>query len=531
MGHPKTPLFHEYLLSACERTPDAPAIIGPQAQWSFAELTARVDDYATTLGAAGLGKGDFAVLDFYPCPEAIALMLACSQRGIAFVNVAADTPIERKRQVAARVGARLVCTQPGTGTGAPAADVVGNITPTSTLELVGSLDRPPSQGEPEIDCEDIAYLIFTSGTTGTPKGIMMSHRAVVSAWRGSARMNVQPSDRIGTMAPLQFDFALFDLGMALGNGAALVQVPALLLQQPRGFAAYLKEHGVTQMQGVPSLWRETLRARQEGLFADTALHSILYGAEAFPADALRQLCRGLPITRVINIFGPSESILCAFEMLEDVDDGRGVPDIDGRVSFGTALDGVTLLVLDDDGQRVTTPHTLGELYFAGPCLFHGYFDDPEQTAKRLVADPTGDTSLTMYRTGDLVFFDDAGHFYFHSRVDNQVKVQGNRVELEEIDIHLVAHPDVLEAAAVYEPSPRPCVVAYVVLDPASQVSAEPSARNSLSAQIIGRCGEALPRYMLPSRCEFLPQLPRNPSGKVDRRALAALSHAATEQAS
>ncbi len=514
MATAPTPLFHEYLLAAAHRTPEAVALVGPRTSWSYAELATRVEAHAQVLGAAGLGKGDFAVLDFYPCPDAIALMLACSRRGIAFVNVSADTPPSRKNQVARRVAARLVLTQPGVGTGAPEAPITGSVSAAGALELRGELG--PARAHEALDPEDLVYLIFTSGTTGEPKGIMMSHRGAVSALRGLERVEVKPSDRIGTVAPLQFDFAIVDLGMALGNGAALVQVPVLLLQQPAGFAAYLRDKQVTQMQGVPSLWRETLRSRSEALFAGSGLHSILYGAEAFSPAALRQLCKGAGLRRVINIFGPSEAMLCAFKQFDDVRGGEGIADIDGRVSFGSALLGVELLVLDGEGRPIREPRQLGELYFKGPCLFHGYYQDPVQTSARLVPDPTGASSERWYRSGDLVFFDEHGDFYFHSRIDNQVKVQGNRVELEEVDLRLAQHPAVIEAAAVFEPEPRPCIVAYVVLDP---VPAEHE-RGAVFGELTRTCGQSLPRYMLPARYELVEALPRNSSGKVDRRALA-----------
>lgn len=511
----ETQLFHEYLLRAARDTPDALAVIGSHSQYTYAQLEQRATTFAEQLRRAGIRKGDFAVLDFYPCPEAVAMMLACASRGIVFVNVAADVPRERKVGIAAKVRAQVVVTRPGQGTGAPTAPVEGAITPDGALELRGRCEGPIDEPRPEIRGTDRLYIVSTSGSTGEPKGIVMSHGAVVSTLRGCTRMGVTATDRVGTVAPLPFDFAIFDLGLALGNGATLVQVPALLLHQPAGFADFVRKHRVTQMQGVPSIWNETLRTGSEGLFRDSSLHTVLYGAEAFPAPALRQLCSGLPIDRLINIFGPSESIICAFHVIEGVRGGAGVEDIEGRVSFGTAFGDVELVVVDDDGQRVTEPGASGELYFASSGLFDGYFEDPVQSAARLVADPTGQSDRVMYRTGDRVFFDEAGLYYFHSRIDNQVKILGNRVELEEIDLRLCDHPAVREAAAVVEDGDHPMIVAYVVTEPDAVVPDEAA----LFAEITRGCARLLPRYMLPRRYQRIDRLPRNLNGKVDRPAL------------
>jgi len=507
-------LFHDYLLAHSRVRPEAPAIVGGDIEWTHGQLAARVDELARALHAYGLRHGDVLVVQSRPRPQAVAVLIAAASLGVVFVAVSPDLPAARRRVIVDEVDAATVLVGPEPVTDADTEAAGGR--PLGRLGDDGPPELPPPlrpAGEPRAPVgTDLLYVVFTSGSSGIPKGIMMSHRAVTAFWRGFAGFGVAPGVRLGSVAPLQFDFALLDLGMALGAGGCLVQIPSVLLQQPRGLVRYLARTGVTQLNGVPSLWSELLRADAAGLLRDTALSTVLYAGEAFGVSGLRALRAALPRLRLVNGFGHSESIACAYKVLP-----APVPHVGGRVPFGTrAIAGLEMAVVDPAGEVLRDPYVPGELWLRGDALFDGYWRAPEATAVALGAGPAGSDPAAgpWFHSGDLVFRDTAGEHYFHSRLDNQVKVAGNRVELEEIDARLLAHPQVVLAAAVRVGGDRPRIVA--VVRPAAGGD-----RARLPGELRELCGRSLPRYMVPHRIEVVDDVPLNANGKVDRQAVAA----------
>ena len=232
---------------------------------------------------------------------------------------------------------------------------------------------------------DPAYIIFTSGSTGEPKGIVMPHRSVCSFFEALVEFNGLPRESvIGTIAPVQFDFWLLDIALALGSGATLACVPRPSFYQPRRMAGHMKSMGVTRMQGVPSIWPPLMRHAGAQLKQIESLQSILFGGEAFPVPALRQLQRLLPHVRMINAFGPSESVACSFKEIPNPLPPGEVE----RIPFGSGFRGVELMNVDESGKEIVTPHTVGELYLRGSNLFSGYWRNEEATSAALVPHPT-----------------------------------------------------------------------------------------------------------------------------------------------
>ncbi|EGX59851.1 AMP-dependent synthetase and ligase [Streptomyces zinciresistens K42] len=502
-------LFHTYLLArAAERGP-APAVSSARLTLSYTELAALTEEYATTLDEHGLRAGDVAVLELSPRPEAVALMAAAASRAVIFVNMSPDLPAARKAHLLHRVGAaaHIGVTAPRDS---PCA-VTGALTDDSRLHLTGGIPartapRPPAE-------HDLAYLVFTSGSTGMPKGIMMSHRAVVSFWLGFRGFGVAPGVRLGSMAPLQFDFSLLDLGMALGAGGTLVQMSRLLAQQPAGFVRALRRHRVAQMNGVPAIWRALLADAHLERLADTPLDTVLYAGEGFPVGGLRALRAAKPGLRLVNGFGHSESIACAYHVLGDV-----LADPHGRVPFGErAIDGMRMYLVDEEGAVITEPGRVGELHVEGDALFSGYWQDTATTAAALVPSPLSGPGVRAFRSRDLAYTDEAGQHHFHSRADTQIKLLGHRIELEEIDLHLHTHPAVAAAATVLDTSgEEPRLVSYVLPTPGHDLDS-----GRLDAALRPHCAQTLPRYMVPARFALVAHLPTTVNGKIDRAALPA----------
>jgi amino acid adenylation domain-containing protein len=444
------------------------------------------------------------------------MLLACSSLGLTFVPVSPDVPAPRLLSIIESAEPALhLQTTDGRRDGIP--DQVG----TARFGPDGiTVERQPparTRHRREAVGTDAAYMIFTSGTTGRPKGVVMSHRGVLSFYRGMLQHGiVTPEDRVATTSPLQFDFSLLDIGLTLGTGATLVPVPRGLLSWPRPLLRFLTGTGATQVNGVPSIWRAALRHEPDGIAALAGqIRGVLFSGEAFPLPELRQLQSLLPHARVVNCFGPTEAM--AFSL---TDVPNPLPDHQDRLSIGFAYPGAEMLLIDEDGNPVREPGVTGEIHLRGPSLFTGYWDDPEATRKALVPDPLDPRSgQLVYRSSDLAHYGENGELYFIGRADLQVKIRGNRVELGEIERRLLEHPDVTAAAVVVRPreGADPVLSAYVVLAPGT----EAFDKTVLSTF----CKQTLPAYMVPRQVHVLDGLPVTANGKTDRRALAQLPEA------
>ncbi|MEU1889552.1 AMP-binding protein [Micromonospora sp. WMMD987] len=514
--HASVETLHEFLLAGARLTPDKPAVIhvvgGEVGSISYRQLAQRVDGYAAALDQLGLDIGDRVILESDTSPTAIAVFLACSSLGLTFIPVSPETPAQRLALIAESTAAALHL-QPvdGRRDAVPAPLGTARFGPDGIQ--VERSPAPRTRHRRELVPTDPAYMIFTSGTTGRPKGVVMSHRGVLAFFRGMLRHGiVSAEDRVATTSPLQFDFSLLDIGLALGSGAAVVPVPRSLLRWPRRFVQFLADSGATQVNGVPSIWRGVLRHEFAGLAAlGEQIRGVLYSGENFPLPEMRELQRALPRARVVNCFGSSESIAASF-----TDVPNPLPAEVDRISIGHAHPGAEMLLIDEDGRPVDSPGVVGQIHLRSAALFHGYWNDPEATAAALVPDPLNPaTGQVVFRTGDLAYRGEGGELYFIGRVDSLVKVRGNRVELGEVERRVRDFPGIAGAAALMLPQDGkdPVLAVFVVLDEGVTGVEE--------MELGAFCLEALPDYMVPQQVRVLDELPVNANGKVDRRLLAA----------
>ncbi|MEU0784659.1 AMP-binding protein [Streptomyces sp. NPDC006173] len=510
-------------LAVVEPTPGAVTLT------TYTELRNAVDAYTRQLASMTLDPGTRVLLESETSAQSIAVLLACSRSALTFVPISPETPRERLRTLidVARPALHL---QPadGTRTGLPtdlgtARFGAGALTVERDPTPAPSRRRTPTVTDP-------AYIVFTSGTTGHPKGVVMSHRAVTAFYRGMLDHRIAaPGDRVASTSPLHFDFSLLNIGLALASGATLVPVAQRLVRWPRRFLRALADSGATHVNGVPSIWRQVLRHEPARLEALGALRSVLFCGEEFPLPELRRLRELRPGLRIVNCYGATESMACSFEDVPDP-----LPADLLRLSIGRAHAGAELFLVDASGQVVDGPGVPGEMYLRSPALFTGYWDDPEATRAALVPDPLCPQSgQTVLRTGDLAVRGDRGEYYFLGRTDSQVQINGNRVELGEVERRLLQYPGA--TAATVLPLPLPDggfrLAAFVVLAPHTGLTAAaadavppapaPAPAEDLSGALREFCGLALPPYMVPVEIRLLDALPTTPNGKVDRVALAA----------
>jgi len=504
----------EFLLAFAEERADRPAVVeldeaGEVAVLSYRQLVERVQRYTATLRLLGLDIGERVVLESDTCASALAMLLACSRLGLTFIPVCPEMPDARLHAIIASTDAVLHL-QVGDGlrTGLPAHVGTGRFGPTGVV-----LERTPPVKplhRSQRAASDPAYIVFTSGSTGVPKGVVMSHRGILAFYRSLlGRQFVGAEDRVATTSPFQFDFTLLDIGLALGSGAAVVPVPRGHLRWPRRFVGFLAAAGVTHVNGVPSIWRTVLRYEPEQLAALTKVRGMLYSGERFPPPELRQLQDALPQARIVNCFGSTESVACTFTEVP-----RDLRPDDERLSIGSPEPGSEILLMDEAGRPVSHPGVVGEMHLRSPALFTGYWNDPVATRAALVPDPLNPRSgQLVYRSGDYAYRGRDGELYFVGRVDSLVKIRGNRVELGEVERKLLEFPGLAAAAAVVVPRPDddPTLRAFVVPEDPVGVFDEMA--------LTAFCIRELPDYMVPQELRVLAELPVNENGKVDRLAL------------
>ncbi|MFD6040224.1 AMP-binding protein [Streptomyces koyangensis] len=521
-AHASVDNLRTYLLDGADTTPHRPAVIqaapgGGLETVTYEELTARTDRCAEALDALGLDVGDRVVIESDTSADALATLLACATLGLPFVPVAPGLPDERLHAIIAGAEPALYLqAEDGTRTGIPEPVGTGRFGPGGP-----ALERAPAPRGPRrrrvVTPVDTAYIIFTSGTTGRPKGVVMSHRGVVSFLRGvRASGFLTAEDRVAGTAPLQFDFALFDIGFALSHGAALVPVPRDRLSWPRRFLAFLREAGVTQVDAVPSLWRPALRHEPEALAAlgeSGAVRGVLFSGEAFPPGELRALQKLLPKARFINLYGPTEVMAISVTELPNP-----LPPEAERLSIGTAVPGAEVTLIGTDGRVVDGSGTVGEIHVRSTSLFSGYWNDPETTRTALVPDPLDPASGRMVlKTGDLASVGPDGCLYFHGRADSQVQIRGNRVELAEVEVRFAAFPGVTGAVAMVlaQDDDEPRLHVFVTR------TADGPAPDAKEITAFVRAG--LPAYMVPHHLHLVDAFPLTSNGKVDGTALRALA--------
>ncbi|MFE0644609.1 AMP-binding protein [Streptomyces sp. NPDC058877] len=526
--------LHDLLLAPTRHTADHPAVIepvagGPPAVTTYDQLTQVVDDYTRALHALGLEPGSRVVLEAEADAESIAVLLACSRTGLTFVPVSPATPQERLLTLidAARPALHLQA-KSGARAGLPPA--LG----TARFAAGGLMVEQPPTAAPRrrhAPCvTDPAYIIFTSGTTGRPKGVVMSHRAVTAFFRGMLAHRISgPGDRIAGTSPLHFDFCLLNIGQALASGAALVPLPQQTVRWPRRFLRALRETAATQVNGVPSVWRQVMRHEPGPLAQLPALRGVLFCGEEFPLPELRHLQELRPGMRIVNCYGATESMAASF-----ADVPEPLPDDLERLSIGIAHPGAEMILVDRTGRVVEETGVPGEIHLRSPALFSGYWDDPEATRAALVPDPLcPESGQLVLRTGDLAVRGEDGTYAFLGRTDSQVQINGNRVELGEVERRLLQHPAATAVCVLALPLDEgghqlaACVVpapgAHVTKGGQSSADSagEVGPQEDISAVLREFCARTLPSYMVPAEVRLLDVLPVTGNGKVDRRALAA----------
>ena len=520
-----TPLMQHGVSAQALAHPEATALVFKGARMSYGELEQLSNQLGHLLKEGGVRRGDRVGLLMPKMPAAILAMLGTLKADAIYVPMDPASPAERQARVLEISDCRCILAAGAVTRGLRETLAIATL---KQRPIIGWLDTelppdaetapsfflrdldafPTTSPETSNSGTDVAHILFTSGSTGLPKGVMISHASVVHLIDWARKyFGITRADRVSQHPPLRFDVSTFDIFGTLCSGAQLHLVPAELNLLPPKLAQFIRDGRLTQWFSVPSVLNLMMKfdvIRQDDF---PTLRRVLFAGEPLPTPTLIHWMRRLPHVQFSNLYGPTETTIvssCYTLPACPSDEREPIP-------IGTACAGEELLLLDEQMQTVAIGD-IGDLYIRGVGLSPGYWGDAEKTQRSFLpypgaSDAGGDR---IYRTGDLARRDADGLFHFVGRADTQIKSRGYRIELGEIEAALHSLADLQESAVVAIKSEGfegwLICCAYAVA-PGKSISL---------VDLRKRLGELVPGYMLPNRWMGMDVLPKNESGKIDR---------------
>ena len=510
---------------AANQTPDAVAVIAPDRTLTYAELHRWSLEVAEQLRAVGVERGDRVAVYELKSAAAIAGILGILEAGAAYVPIDPDAPPPRMRFIAQHCGARVLmtCGRPferlqETYDQSPARCLVvptDDAVPDGYAETVVRRSMTPPASPPLSDPKhpsdsDLAYVLYTSGSTGAPQGVAVTHRQALSFVQPVARdLRFGVDDVVASHAPLTLDLSVLDLFGTFAAGARLAVIPEQWLAFPEKVGNFVESNKVTVWNSVASALVGLIKGDAFVNRDVAGLRTIIFAGEPMSWRHIRLLRTQVPKAELVNIYGQTEAGLsCRFRV-------TSIPDDDTQpVPIGRPFENYDILLLDQEGKLVTEPNREGELLIVSTAVASGYWNAPERTNTSFILNPLQPVlKQGVFRTGDRAIYDLRNQLVFRGRRDRIVKVRGYRVDLGEVESVAKAERSVEDAAVVAVPHPD---VGYrLVLFVVSEKSEEQE--RFIRDQLARR----LPRYMLPTQVYFLTRMPRTRTGRLDGRALQA----------
>jgi amino acid adenylation domain-containing protein len=503
--------------ASAARAPSQTALVDPDiGSMSYAALDALASGVRDWLVAQGVRPGDRVGLCLRKSANSVAVLLGTLKAGAAYVPVDAGAPAARCAYIlhncavaALFVDAALAETlrtelqglgaSPRTLVVGPSTEMGGGLRAALAAEPAAAAATVASDGD------SLAYILYTSGSTGQPKGVMLTQQNATSFvdWC-SASFQPRADDRFSSHAPLHFDLSIFDLHLCFKHGATLVLVGEDVGKDAPRLAQLIAEQRITVWYSAPSILALLAQFGQLERCDHSALRQVHFAGEVFAVRHLRALCLQWPAPRYFNLYGPTETNVCTwYEVVPPVPAERSTP-----YPIGHCCAHLQAAVLDEQGAALDAGSE-GELCITGRGVMHGYWGLPEQTSRAFHLDDAG---RRWYRTGDIVVDDGSGCYTYRGRRDRMVKRRGYRIELGEIEAGLYRHAQIKEAA----------VVALADADAGVQIVAFVSAQDGRRLSLIEMkrfCAGVLPLSMMPDRFSWHDSLPKTSTDKIDYQRL------------
>jgi amino acid adenylation domain-containing protein len=494
-AYPKDRTIPEIFLEQAQAAPEAPAVRFEGRTLSYRALQEKATGVAAALRSRGLRRGDLVGLYLDRCLELPAALLGILEAGGVYVPLDPAYPAERIAYLLADSGVGAVLTT--SGRAEELRGFQGAVLAVDDLPAHGAGDAGPCAGT---SATDVAYVMYTSGTTGQPKGVAVTHGNILRLVKNVRYVNFEGKQTVLQFAPISFDASTFEVWGCLLNGGTLAIHPAGVPSLEE-LGAFIKAEKINLLFLTTSLFAQMI----EHCAADLrAVGQVVTGGEQLFVPVAKAAWKALPRSRIVNGYGPTEctTFACAYSV--------GRPEtLEHSVPIGRPIENTTAYVLDRYGN-VMPVGVPGELYLGGDGVAAQYWRRPELTAEKFVRDPFVPGGR-LYRTGDVACYREDGNLLFFGRRDRQVKLSGYRIELAEVEAAILSHTDVCAATAALTGTQEKRLSAFYEVHAGSTLS--PAALRAYLSQ-------RLPHYLVPSHFEVVDQLPLTPNGKVDTEALA-----------
>jgi len=525
-------LLHHLLIESARKYPDKEAIRFEGQGLTYSQLDTMTNQVARMLREVGVRRGDRVGIYVHKSLASVISVFGIMKAGGVYVPLDPNAPAKRLAYITRNCDIRALLTSMEQlnhlvqffSEGTPLRNILltddrdpAKIEFPEGVKVIGwstVLKQEASAPVPSGTIEtDLAYILYTSGSTGDPKGVMISHRTIFTFINWCAdTFKMNPDDRVTSHAPLHFDLSTFDIYVTIQTGGTIILVPEKLSVFPVRLVQLLQEERITVTYLVPSIL--SMMVNYGKLYAHdmSKLRLILFAGEVFPIKYLRELVAAIPHPEYFNLYGPTETNVCTYYKVQprDLEPQRTQP-----VPIGIGCENMEVFAVGDDGQLVTEIGKEGELWARGSCVAQGYWGDTEKTARNFVRNTHQPYYEEIaYRTGDIVtLHEDGVNWVYIGRRDHMIKSRGYRIELGEIEAAFYSHKGVKEVAAVAIPDDLVGnrIKAFVV----------PMDHNGLTVKELElHAAQKLPRYMVPESIEFRDELPKTSTGKINRPLLA-----------
>ncbi len=519
-------LLHNFLTDSSRKYPEKVAISYKEENISYHDLELLSNQLSASLSNKGVRLGGRVGIYIDKSIESVIAIFSILKTGACYVPLDPLAPVERQAVIINDCSLKYLITS-----SKKLSQIKQILEHTSILKYVFLIDIPRQEWKERVSGikiifkdeifllhnsvseqprkkqidSNLAYILYTSGSTGQPKGVTISHKAAIAFMNWAYKtFHVQSNDIVSSHAPLHFDLSIFDIFVSIQTGATICIVPQGLSSFPKSLVEFIANRKISTWYSVPSILTQLVL--YGGLEERNLSHlrQILFAGEVFPTKYLRKLMELIPHARYYNLYGPTETnVITYFHVSKPLKGEKPIP-------VGIPCDGVRVFIVNESGVAVNEGE-IGELYVDCPTIMDGYWNDPKKSESvlfRNVFIPSAEE--TVYKTGDLVSLNKDGNLEYHGRYDAMIKSRGYRIELGEVESAILAHPGIKEVAVIAVPDDKigNRISAVIVTKTGEEISPK---------DIISFCSKKLPHYMIPESISFVDSIPRTSTGKIDRK--------------